>query len=40
MIARGWTFVGILPDGKVVLERPGPKAGVGPRGFEPRIFAV
>ncbi len=40
MIMQGWTFVGTLPNGKVVLQRPAPKVGVGPQGFEPWIFAV
>ena len=40
MIMQGWIFVGALPNGKIVLKRPEPDVGVGPRGFEPRIFAV
>ena len=38
LISKGWTFVGVLPNGKVVLQRGiRDRSVTGPEGFEPSV---
>lgn len=44
IMQHGWLYAGTLPNGKVVLKRPGndpgPDAGAGPKGFDPLTIGL